>query len=72
VHPYSAAEADARIVLQSLRDGVYLKEALLLSLRLNATHILLITSGRMLLASAKDHRCHRHYPLQVSALNLHP
>jgi hypothetical protein len=65
VRPYSHDEADARIVLEMLREGVYMKEPILLTMKLNGTQILVITSGRMLLASAKDHRCHRHYPLHV-------
>jgi len=70
IYPYSADEAEARLVLQTLRDGVYLKEPLVLSIKLdcgqNTTpQILVITAGRMLLASVKDHRCTHHYPLNI-------
>lgn len=65
VRPYSHDEADARIVLELLRGGVYMKEPILLTIKMNGTQILVMTSHRMLLASAKDHRCHSHYPLHV-------
>ena len=53
IYPYSNDAAVARIVLQSLRAGVYLREPLLLCKMLSEGEVVLLTANRLLLAATK-------------------
>lgn len=71
VRPYSHSEAMAQRVLLELRDGCYLHESLLMCIRIGTSELLVLTEGRLLLASASTFKTTRQYPLlaiQVIAL----
>lgn len=63
VRPFSRSEALAQRVLLELRGGAYAYEPLQMCVQLRPGELLVLTSGRLLLASTTTHRSTCHYPL---------
>jgi len=60
---YSKSEAIAQRVLLQLRDGVYMHEALHMCAAISPAEVVVLTSGRLLLASSTTYRTTRQFPL---------
>ena len=73
LRPYSRSEAIAQRVLLQLREGMFLQEALHMCAELNPGELVVLTSGRLLLASSTTFRTTRQFPLlAIQAVRTHP
>ena len=73
VRPYSRSEAIAQRVLLQLREGMFAQEALHMCAQLNPGELVVLTSGRLLLASSTTFRTTRQFPLlAIQAVRTHP